>query len=108
MAARQTFLRTEGGALSAADMLLVLLGYIGNANPRTRFVVYSRGSWKTDADKNAWVVTMMQRFPQLKGRLVAYKVPLDRATYRNPQTGAGIKAIVQQQLAAFAAGAAAR
>ena len=45
---------------------------------------------------------MTQRFPKLKGRLVAYKVPLDRATYRNPQTGAEIKAIVQQQLAAFA------
>jgi len=86
----------------AADKLEVLLGYIALANPRTRFVVYSRGSWKTEADKLAWVVGMTQRFPKLKGRLVAYKVPLDRATYRNPQTGAEIKAIVQQQLAAFA------
>ena len=92
----------------AADKLEVLLGYIALASPGTRFVVYSRGSWKTDADKNAWVVGMTQRFPKLKGRLVAYKVPLDRATYRNPQTGAEIKAIVEQQLAALAAGSGGR
>ena len=95
-----------GGVIypQAADKLEVLLGYVALGNPRTRFIVYSRGSWKTDADKDAWVLTMTQRFPQLKGRLVAYKVPLDRTTYRHPQTGAEIKAIVEQQLAALAAG----
>jgi hypothetical protein len=82
----------------AADKLEVLLGYIALANPRTRFVVYSRGSWKTESDRDAWVLAMTQRFPQLKERLTAFKVPLDRATFRHPQTAADIKAIVTQQL----------
>jgi hypothetical protein len=89
----------------AADKLEVLLGYIALANPRTRFIVYSRGSWKTEADKAAWVTGMTQRFPKLKGRLVAYKVPLDRATYRNPTTGSEIRAIVEKQLTELSAGA---
>ncbi|MCX6552453.1 MAG: serine/threonine-protein kinase, partial [Acidobacteria bacterium] len=86
----------------AADKLEVLLGYIALGNPRTRFVVYSRGSWATEAVKDAWVSAMTQRFPRLKGRIVAYKVPLDRATFRDPQTGAEIKAIVSNQLATLA------
>jgi len=89
----------------AADKLEVLLGYLALANPRTRFVVYSRGSWKSDADRDAWVGGMTKRFPQLAGRLVAYKVPLDRATFRHPQTGAEIKAIVVRQLAMVAGAA---
>ena len=86
----------------AADKLEVLLAYIAMGNPRTRFIVYSRGSWKTEEEKDAWVLAMTQRFPKLKGRLAAYKVPLDRPTFRNPQTAAEIRAIVEAQLAQVA------
>jgi len=78
----------------AADKLEVLLGYIALANPRTRFVVYSRGSWETEGMKEAWVAAMERRFPRLRGRLVAFKVPLARPTFRHPDTGREIKAIV--------------
>ena len=82
------------------DKLEVLLGYIALGNARTRFVVYSRGSWSTEAARDAWVVSMERRFPRLKGRLTAYKVPLDRATFRDSRTAAEIKQIVTSLLAA--------
>jgi predicted Ser/Thr protein kinase len=82
----------------AADKLESLLGYVAIGNPRTRFVVYSRGSWPTDSASNAWVATMERRFPQLAGRLVAYKVPLTRATFRNRETGAEIRELALAQL----------
>ena len=81
-----------------ADKLEVLLGYIAVANPATRFVVYSRGSWETDQVSAAWVTGMERRFPRLKGRLVAYKVPLDRATFRHPDTSREVPALVVEAL----------
>jgi len=82
----------------AADKFEMLLAYVALANPRTRFLVYSRGSWETEAAKNAWIAALERRFPRLKGRVRAYKVPLDRATFRHPQTGAEITAIVTAML----------
>jgi hypothetical protein len=78
----------------AADKLEVLLGYLALARPSTRFIVYSRGSWETEATRDAWAAMMERRFPRLKGRLIAYKVPLDRATFRNAETGKEIRAHV--------------
>jgi serine/threonine protein kinase len=85
----------------AADKLEVLLGYLALNSDTTRFIVYSRGSWATEALRDEWVAGLERRFPRLKGRLAAYKVPLDRATFRQPQTGQEIKAMVMDQLAAF-------
>jgi hypothetical protein len=82
----------------AADKLEVLLGYLAFANARTRFIVYSRGSWEAEAARDAWTAMMERRFPRLKGRLVAYKVPLDRATFRNSQTGQEARAPVVEAL----------
>jgi hypothetical protein len=82
----------------AADKFEVLLAYVALASPRTRFLVYSRGSWKTEAAKDQWIAALERRFPRLQGRVRAYKVPLDRATFRHPQTGAEIKAIVTDML----------
>ena len=82
----------------AADKLENLLGYVALGNPRTRFVVYSRGSWESDSVRREWVATMERRFPQLAGRLVAYKVPLDRATFRNALTGEEIRALTVASL----------
>ena len=78
----------------AADKFEMLLAYVALGNPRTRFLVYSRGSWETEAAKDAWIAALERRFPRLKGRVRAYKVPLDRATFRHPQTGAEIKLMV--------------
>jgi tRNA A-37 threonylcarbamoyl transferase component Bud32 len=77
----------------AADKFESLLGYVARANPHTRFIVYSRGSWKTDAEAQAWIAIIERRFPAITGRLTVYKVPLDRATFRNETTGSEIKAL---------------
>jgi serine/threonine protein kinase len=76
---------------TAADKFESLLGYVARANPNTRFIVYSRGSWKTEAEAQAWIGNVERRFPAIKGRLTTYKVPLDRATFRNETTGAEIR-----------------
>ncbi len=82
----------------ASDKLETLLAYIALGNARTRFIVYSRGSWKTEEAKREWVAAQERRFPAMAGRISAYKVPLDRATFRNPQTGAEIRAIALEVL----------
>jgi Protein kinase domain len=82
----------------AADKFESLLGYVARANPHTRFIVYSRGSWTTQADARAWIVTVERRFPAITGRLTTYKVPLDRATFRNDTTGKEIKTIALDML----------
>jgi hypothetical protein len=82
----------------AADKLETLLGYVALGNDRTRFIVYSRGSWATPEAAREWVTTVERRFPQLAGRLTAYKVPLDRATFRHPETGAEIKQLALSTL----------
>ncbi|HEX6943777.1 MAG TPA: hypothetical protein VF128_12675, partial [Gemmatimonadaceae bacterium] len=78
----------------AADKFESLLGYVARANPHTRFIVYSRGSWKTEDEAQAWIGMVGRRFPAVVGRLTVYRVPLDRATFRNETTGAEIKALV--------------
>ncbi|MEA3245308.1 MAG: serine/threonine-protein kinase [Gemmatimonadota bacterium] len=77
----------------AADKFELFIGYIARANPHTQFVVYSRGSWKTEAEASAWITSIEHRFPAIAGRLTAYKVPLSRATFRNDSTAAEIKAL---------------
>ena len=46
---------------------------------------------------------MEERFPVLRGRVVAMKVPLDRATFRSPVTGGEIRKLVEFQLKGIAA-----
>ena len=82
----------------AADKFESFMGYIALANPRTRFVVYSRGSWATDSAAQAWIETVVRRFPRLAGRVSVYKVPLDRATFRNAETAAEIRALALASL----------
>jgi len=77
-----------------ADKLEAFMGYVAQANPQTRFVVYSRRGWPSDAERLAWMTGVERRFPTLKGRLHSYNVPLDRATFRHSQTGEEIRKIV--------------
>lgn len=76
-----------------ADKLDAVMGYIAQGNPRTRFVVYSRQGWPSDAERIAWMTGVERRFPAIKGRLSSYMVPLDRATFRDPRTGEEIRKI---------------
>lgn len=77
----------------AADKFESLMGYLARANPHTRFIIYSRGSWPSDSAAHAWIGMVERRFPAIAGRLTAYRVPLDRATFRHETTGAELKAI---------------
>ena len=82
----------------AWDKLETFLGYVGLGNPRTKFLVYSRRSWANDAECVKWVEDVEKRFPSLRGRVRAWSVPLDRATFRNARTGAEIRKHVEQLL----------
>jgi serine/threonine protein kinase len=83
----------------ALDKLDMLIGYIGQNNPRTRFLIYSRRSWDGDAElREQWVESVENRFPGLEGRITAWQVPLDRATFRDPTTAAEIRAQVEALL----------
>jgi len=82
----------------ASDKFEMFLGYIALANPRTKFIVYSRRSWASPQERDAWVRALETRFPLLQGRVTLYMVPLDRATYRNAQTGAEMRKMVVDAL----------
>jgi serine/threonine protein kinase len=73
------------------DKFETFAGLVAQANPRTRVLAYSRGSWSDEATRAKWVAGMEQRFPPLKGRIDALRVNLDRPTFRNPETGAEIR-----------------
>jgi protein kinase-like protein len=75
----------------AWDRTEVFLGYVALANPRTKFIVYSRGSFGDAAGQKRWVTSVVKRFPQLRGRVSVWSVPLDRETFRHPKTGAEMK-----------------
>ncbi len=83
----------------AADKFDMFMGYIGLGNPSTKFLVYSRGAWQNDPqNRQRWVESVEARFPALRGRVTAWQVPLDRATYRDPTTGAEIREQVEMLL----------
>ena len=50
----------------AERRLTLFLGYIATDNPRTRFMVYSRGHFATADVEASWVANVVARFPQLK------------------------------------------
>jgi len=66
--------------------LTTLMGYLGAANPRTKFLVYSRGRiWQTAEAEASWARDAVARYPILKERVFTLKVPgSDAATFRNP------------------------
>ena len=85
-------------AALAHDKFDAFMGLIATASPQTGFVVYSRGGWRDEADRTQWVMSMEQRFPQLRGRVDAVRVPLDRATFRNPLTGGEMRQRIAKKL----------
>ncbi len=82
----------------ADNKLVAFLGYVGTMNPDTKFIIYSRHSWEVDGAAAKWRAEAVNRFPVLVGRLEPWRVPLDRATFRNPLTGQELRASVERAL----------
>ena len=62
----------------ADNKLIAVLGFIGKGDPRTKFLVYSRGTggdWNEQEKRAAWVRKVEGRFPFLKGRVTTVNVP---------------------------------
>jgi hypothetical protein len=76
----------------AESRLFMFFAYVAAGNPRTRFLVYSRGRIAKPDGESAWVARWEGRLPALRGRLHAFTVPGgDAATFRDPATGELIK-----------------
>jgi TIR domain-containing protein len=80
------------------NKLVAFMGYVATLNPRTRFIIYSRRSWEDAALAAKWRQDAVERFPVLAGKIETYRVPLDRATYRNPITGQELRDLVLKSL----------
>jgi hypothetical protein len=80
------------------DKFETFAALVAQANPRTKVLVYSRGSWSDEAARRQWIAGMEQRFPPLKGRIDALRVNLERPTFRNPDTAAEILQVVVKLL----------
>jgi hypothetical protein len=84
----------------AAGRLVLFLGYVGASNPRTQFVVYSRGRFATPELIKQWVEQSEGRFPALKGRLHPFHVVgrSGEQTFRDPEAARLIRARVTEVL----------
>ena len=78
--------------------LVAFLGYTATVSPQTKFIVYSRGSWEVDSVAAQWRAEAALRFPALNGKIETWRVPLDRATFRNPLTSRELKDSVEKAL----------
>ncbi len=80
------------------NKLVAFMGYVATLNPHTKFIVYSRHSWESAEDSAKWRQDAAERFPVLRGKIATWRVPLDRATFRNPLTGQELRDSVEQTL----------
>jgi hypothetical protein len=80
------------------NKLVAFIGHVATVNPQTRFIIYSRHSWEDAKMAAKWRDDAAARFPALAGKIETYRVPLDRATFRNPLTGQELKDAVVRQL----------
>ena len=70
------------------------IGYAGLANRRTKFIVYSR-SWKEIGGWQGWVSEVENRFPHVRGRVVAIDVTgSSEPSFRDAQNGPRVRALV--------------
>jgi serine/threonine protein kinase len=84
----------------AANRLTLFFGYLGTANPRTRFLVYSRTRFAEKEGADRWTDDVVARFPRLKGRVFTMSMPGGRAsaTFRDPATARMLRARVKELL----------
>ena len=81
----------------AQNRLTAFFGYVAFVNPRTKFLVYSRGRFGTE--EGAWIGDVVARFPQMRSRLFTMTVPgAEKATFRDPATMQSLHALVVQIL----------
>ena len=67
----------------AQHRLTAFFAYVASVNPRTKFLLYSRGRFGTD--EATWRGNVIARFPHLRGRVYTMVVPGgDKATFRDP------------------------
>jgi hypothetical protein len=81
------------------DKLEAFIGYVGGVNPRTRFLVYTRGL-SDEAARVAWEQGMVRRFPTLKDRLSGIHIAVrdGTASFRDPQTVEQVRQAVRSLL----------
>ena len=84
----------------AKSRLVGVFGYVAAANPRTRFLVYSRGAFSTAEKVALFVADAETRFPVLRGRIRTLNVPggRDKATFRDPETARLVREQVKQMV----------
>ena len=84
----------------AKNRLVGVFGHVASANPRTRFLVYSRGAFAPPGNAAAFVSDAESRFPVLRGRVYTWNVPgePDKVTFRDPQIARLIREQVRQIL----------
>jgi serine/threonine protein kinase len=83
----------------AQNRLLLFFAYVAAANPRTRFIVYSRAQIVQAGGEAAWAAYWEVRLPALRGRLHAFSMPAgESATFRDPATGQLLRRRVMEVL----------
>ena len=83
----------------AESRLLLVFGYVAAMNPRTQFLVYSRGAFADASRAKAFVSAAEARLPVLHGRLATLNVPgREQATFRDPHTARLIRERVKSAL----------
>jgi len=80
----------------ADNKLMTFFGLIGQGNPDTAFLVYSRGTsgaWVEEEYRNRWVARLEERFPVLTGRVNAISIPggVAGGSFRHPETAQMIR-----------------
>jgi hypothetical protein len=85
---------------SAVDRLISFFGYVAANNPRTRFLIYSRGRFQDYGGPETFTRDVVARFPALQGRVEAWTVPggPDGATFRDPNTSQMVRERVKAAL----------
>jgi len=89
------------------DKLDAFLGYIAAANPRTRFLVYSRGWFQQPETLAKWTRSIQRRFPAMNGRMFTMPVTNKNmiASFRDPATVAQLTQSVRSILGLQISGA---
>jgi serine/threonine protein kinase len=87
------------------DRLEAFLGYAGKANPRTKFLIYSR-EW-SEASRLDWEQSLVRRFPEIDRRVSTISVTIrdGTASFRDPKTVAQARQTVGSMLKLRSSGA---
>ena len=89
----------------AENKLVAFLGYIGDQNEHTQFVVYSRGTgggWSDESYRQNWLRKVESRFQSLRGRIKPIPVPggVSQGSWQSNEGRRVIRALVHALLIA--------